>query len=968
MRTLAALLLMAAGVQAQDAPGFARKPSVSRAGDAVKIDFSVTRETDVAVYVENSKGEIVRHLAAGRLGTNPPQPLKAGSLEQSLTWDGTDDDGRPASPAPFRVRVGLGLAPSWGGLAFSEPGHEGSNMVESVLALAAGPDGRIYVLSHCGAWLYWNSTRIHVFRRDGSYEKTIKPFPSTLPPERVKAIGAFVNSFGALQPLVYRPLGFSFYPNDDVAHQPAVTADGRLILATRTADTHMYSTGAVGVGHLSMIDRDGGIPEPQYGGPSLKAGWTAFPYLAAASDGKAVYFTGLGAQNNWGVSKPWHALYRAPLPDRGPQEAVFGDPAAAGSDSTHLTDPRGVAVDGQGRLFVADAGNNRVVILKESDRSFVGSFAVAGPDWLAVHPKTRAIYVQSGDGVVKFDGKGQEVARLALPKQKDALWRLTLDASAEPPVIWAGCRSSLLRSEDHGATFGDPASAGSFSPRFLWRPAADPTRRLVACRIGGSWDSRLHILDEATGQIRVVAGDVAGSEGRTHRLGRDGTIYAVDHAAGLIRYDTNGKLSPFAATASDPVLKGRLDAGNSGTTAWERDFWIDRRNEIYVRKRGPEYHGPMTVEVFDTEGRLKRTALWTVSDAMYGPRIDARGNIYIMDMIKPVGEPYPKEFEGRLTAQRAPHWYNWIYGSVIKFGPEGGAIWYADGSALPLSFDGWRVTAENSVSNLRTTGGSLRGDISKKVAEVAIPTGGLDAATHNKVVLRLKNESDGTQAVLSYHVVGEPYGAAARKKSVAIQPHSDFAEVSFDLSDEKEWKGIVHRLSLSPTNAAKGSFSIDWVRIPGGSRPWEWTFDKEDSRDTKLPPTLQKEEVACYTKPRGNLLQGAQWWRSGFSHVGKTQGNDTCHCTGADFDMDDFGRVFAPDNGRFRIGVLDSNGNEILSFGAYGNQDIGGPRIAFGWIVGLAVTDKYAYVDDVLNKRMLRVKLEYAASETAAVP
>src|SRR6185503_17782481 len=123
MRNIATLLLLLIGVpdvEAQDAPAFARKPVATRAGDAVKIDFSVTRETDVAVYVENSKGEIVRHLAAGRLGTNPPQPLKAGSLEQSLTWDGTDDDGRPASPAPFRVRVGLGLAPSWGGLAFSE--------------------------------------------------------------------------------------------------------------------------------------------------------------------------------------------------------------------------------------------------------------------------------------------------------------------------------------------------------------------------------------------------------------------------------------------------------------------------------------------------------------------------------------------------------------------------------------------------------------------------------------------------------------------------------------------------------------------------------------------------------------------------------------------------------------------------------------------------------------------------------
>jgi hypothetical protein len=383
---------------------------------------------------------------------------------------------------------------------------------------------------------------------------------------------------------------------------------------------------------------------------------------------------------------------------------------------------------------------------------------------------------------------------------------------------------------------------------------------------------------------------------------------------------------------------------------------------------------------------------------MYGPRVDARGNLVIMDMIKPLGEPYPKEFEGRLTTQRAPHWYNWIYGSVIKFGPEGGAIWYADNSASPLTYEGWRVTGENSVSNLRTTGGSLRGDISKKPAEVSLPAGGIDAATQSRIVMRLKNDSDGAQAVLSYHVVGEAYGTPARKKAIPIKPNSDFTEYAFEMGDEKEWKGTLHTLSLVPTDGAKGSFSLDWVEIPGGKSPRIWNFELEDSKETKLPATLKKEEVAAYTKPRGNMLQGALWWRSGFSHVGKTQGNDTCHCTGSDFDMDDFGRVFVPDNGRFRIGVLDANGNEILSFGGYGNQDFRGPEsqvvdpvtkllrprkaddpqglkspfavpeIALGWVVGLAVTDRYAYVDDVLNKRMLRVKLDYAASETVAVP
>ena len=75
-------------------PKFAKKPTATRAGDKMKVDFAVDRETDVAVFIENAQGKVVRHLAAGVLGKNPPPPLKAGSLEQSVEWDGKADYGR----------------------------------------------------------------------------------------------------------------------------------------------------------------------------------------------------------------------------------------------------------------------------------------------------------------------------------------------------------------------------------------------------------------------------------------------------------------------------------------------------------------------------------------------------------------------------------------------------------------------------------------------------------------------------------------------------------------------------------------------------------------------------------------------------------------------------------------------------------------------------------------------------------
>ena len=132
--------------------------------------------------------------------------------------------------------------------------------------------------------------------------------------------------------------------------------------------------------------------------------------------------------------------------------------------------------------------------------------------------------------------------------------------------------------------------------------------------------------------------------------------------------------------------------------------------------------------------------------------------------------------------------------------------------------------------------------------------------------------------------------------------------------------------------------------------------------------------------------------------MGVQGGGNHCHCTGCDFDVDDFGRSFAPDNGRQRVAVIDTNGNTVLHFGAYGNQDYCGPEsyvldpegkflrprkpgdpkdmvspfakpeIAFNFIIGLAVTDRHAYVADCANRRVLRVKLGYAAEETVALP
>src|SRR5947207_1285680 len=194
-RTALVIALLAGAVPAAEAqPAFTKGPTAIKTGDRVKIDFTVDRNTDVAVHVEDADGKIIRHLAAGVLGKNPPEPLKANSLAQSLEWDGKDDYGKPAAGGPFKVRVQLGMKPEFDRFLLHNP--EGSGEVSSV---AVGPGGSLYVF-HKDDTANGNmgGHKIKVYNRPGKHQKVLLPFPADIDPKKVRAMGTFRTAEGDL--------------------------------------------------------------------------------------------------------------------------------------------------------------------------------------------------------------------------------------------------------------------------------------------------------------------------------------------------------------------------------------------------------------------------------------------------------------------------------------------------------------------------------------------------------------------------------------------------------------------------------------------------------------------------------------------------------------------------------------------------------------------------------------------------
>jgi len=118
------------------------------------------------------------------------------------------------------------------------------------------------------------------------------------------------------------------------------------------------------------------------------------------------------------------------------------------------------------------------------------------------------------------------------------------------------------------------------------------------------------------------------------------------------------------------------------------------------------------------------------------------------------------------------------------------------------------------------------------------------------------------------------------------------------------------------------------------------------------------------------VVDGALWSYFGVSMIRPARPRSGCQCWTPRFDLDDFARVFVPDELRSRIIVLDTNGNELMTFGRYGNADDHGPGIPLADPRTVMVSREAAYIGDMTNQRVVRAKLSYRRSAgcTVTVP
>jgi hypothetical protein len=433
------LLLCAVASADESTVEFTTKPSVIQDGKKAIIHFEMSAGTDVEVGILDAKGEVVRHLAAGVLGGKKPPPPFASGLSQRIEWDRCDDYGDPvadASTCSVRVRAGMGvrLDRIVGGdpyAFYSSEMGQGDHAAWRITGLEAKSDGTVYVLGNANNY---GPPALRRYDARGDYLSTVFPPPAGKKLEEVKGWGIYAGEDGA----------YAFQYNDLSSPALSLTpicgtrgsiatlipsADNDRLLLER--DYKLMGVNTDGSVPLKPILDDLLVNEPALA-PAVKnprrGPWklTGPRQICPSLDGRHFYLSGVfagameqGRRVGAEPTGPWRdgQVFKVDVATRKAsvffaldEDQVISDLEAR--QVSPIADARygayaalqGVAVDAEGRVFICDRQNERILVL-DPDGKIIREIPLAYADVIAVGPKSKALFVTTRTG--HFHGKGE---------------------------------------------------------------------------------------------------------------------------------------------------------------------------------------------------------------------------------------------------------------------------------------------------------------------------------------------------------------------------------------------------------------------------------------------------------------------------------------------------------------------------------------------------------------------------------
>ncbi len=928
-------------VKRQQVFEFTRKPTVTRKGDQVIIAFASKAACDATVAIEDANGKIVRHLASGVLGKNAPPPFRKGSLEQSIIWDGKNDQGTYIDDKDaLTVRVSLGLRPQFERTLFWMPKRRP----------ALAPP--LFAAAKEGVYVYLGGTSIDsliLYDRDGNYVRTVYPFPGdkveqteglqwrTFPQDgkrlplktnflRCTMLTSGTNAGTSYtdhrkknwdSPLAHLTEHFAMYGR---AAQAMAVRDGRIALAYLWLN-RLGTDGTTG--GLPLTGPKLTLPHAQRRGLPQQVS----PHSVALSpDGKTLYLT---AYHFGKIHRATQDIARLvdvrTIPvvmrmdyEKNDAPVIFKGGlrlSDAGEDNEHFKVPSSVAADPKGRVYVSDYMNDRVQVFSP-DGEHLKTIKAYRPAHVAIHEKTGEIYVFSwmvrneyeDKGVRQqlvvygpFDNAKKKIAYpLAPPGQFATRWGgmypvelvAAIDSWSDPVRVWLAQPWAAQNVLNRGRIRHTNAQVRAIKGGKLETVrdfAVDCQRKHMPLQAPVYYRQRLYV-NPANGKLYVAEGDGASVGKSFHQLfeiepdtGRHRVVQVPFNAEDMC-FDLDG----LAYLRTINVV-GRFDpAGGWREVPW--DYGEERTKVGYGWMSGTRYAHLKACLMMPSDGNWHHGGMHVSAKRHMVVACGYNISMQVRTSAKYVhrGKKYlPVVFPGRLMGGRCG-------ATCLHVWDRHGKLISEDVAPGQCDLYGVALDERDNLYMMSSAPRMMPGKAPRRYPDRT--SGSLMKFPRGKG--RVLTTGKGTKITL---------------------PETQYPKRPFDTS--------------------------------GGNQGLAWMVD-------------------------------AEWLYGGVGYSGGNIGG--CSCWNARFALDYFARSFAPEVTRYSVAVLDSAGNVILRMGRYGNMDEGVPLITKGGLAeprsvggdevalfhGAYVathTDRRLFIADPGNGRILSVKLGYHVTGSIAL-
>lgn len=919
---------------------FIKEPIVTKNGDQYQIDFEVKAFCDVTVSIEDELGNILRHVGSGVLGKKTPSCFQSNSLKQKILWDGKNDQGEYlANLKNVVVRVSLGLSPLYEKNLYWDPRRRQGR--EAPL-MQSKPEG-VYVYDGGTGMDY-----VKLFSHRGEYIKCVYPFPG----DKIKDVkGLNIHTFpdGKTLPIKSTFLQQTFLTSGNdfgytarkkhfFEENPSAFGIAHYCMEANASSMFavMGDKIALGMKYLFRFATDGTSGGLDVEGPpvaliapenrSLKSKNVAIvPRSAAFSpDGKVLYLTAYHfcrygkATEDIVTSGDWHTFHCVLkmdfAGDKKPELFVGNmELDKSGSDDQSFFLPCHVATDKEGRVYVSDYMNDRVQIFS-SDAKLLKSISVISPTQVCIHEKTQEIFIFSG--LINTEGNGMGIPR-KIP------YKTSLTVLEKFPNLAKKSEAPLPKEfSEYGRSYGGmgfPLSATVTTDgkdTFIW-------------------------LVKEWARVNVML----------LNLSRSGEI-ANDNIK-IYQFDKN-KFEEILSFEKELSLKNF----NSFPAADSRErLYVNPKNKkLYVSECRHAFVGKAFKDIREIDpntGNIAKIELpFDAEDMIF----DHKGFAYLRTLTS----------VGRFDISSVP-WQEvpWDYGNenknvrtdsgnfgrvgMLKSGVEvpGGGIWHHGGMHV-------NQKGQLAISCITPYPNEIKDDKFNPIMYPGRSMGG----------------RGGNVAVHVYDQFGKFLitdfipGLANNTYGIGLDNSRNLyvmASATRIYNGERYYNKLTGTLFKAKPNKSK-IISVDSDQIP-----------------IPLPMESIPKESPTFTDPSYGKawVQGAEWFFGGVGFSGKNAGVG-CSCWNARMAFDYFNRSFAPEIDRYSVAVVDEEGNLILRIGQYGNCDsqgalskapLGGDEVGMTHGAYLAtLTDKFLFISDPANQRIISVKLNYVKSSISKLP